>query len=96
LISKRNAVGDTPEHTSVYYIAKLSQINGNVIPAATPVVLRSSGDAEIKLRPVGKPEHTAVETSDLSQMVLFLKQLLKEKLHLDETESHAPSPKAIS
>lgn len=96
LTSKRNAVGDTPEHTSVYYIAKLSQINGNVIPAATPVVLRSSGDAEIELRPIGKPEHAAIETSDLSQMVLFVKQLFNNKLHPDETESHAPSPKAIS
>lgn len=95
LTSKRNAVGDTPEHTSVYYIAKLSQINGNVIPAATPVVLRSSGDAEIELRPVGKPEHPAIETSEFSDIKDEIRDMINTRLGRNNTQG-APSPKAIS
>lgn len=94
LTSKRNAVGDTPEHTSVYYIAKLSQINGNVIPAATPVVLRSSGDAEIELRPVGKPEHKAVESGELAASMEQLLTILYNKIN--GGAQGVPSPKAIS
>lgn len=93
LTSKRNAVGDTPEHTSVYYIAKLSQINGNVIPAATPVVLRSS-DAEIELRPINKPEHKAVESGELAASMEQLLAILNNKIN-GGTQG-VPAPKAIS
>lgn len=94
LTSKRNAVGDTPEHTSVYYIAKLSQINGNVIPAATPVVLRSSGDAEIELRPINKPEHKALESGELAASMEQLLAILNNKIN-GGTQG-VPAPKAIS
>ena len=69
--------------TKAYYLATLTPVASNIIPAATPVVLTASEtDTKIELRPVYKPEHPAVETSELSQLKDMIEQLLRQKLGL--------------
>ena len=77
----------------VYYLATLSPINGNIIPAATPVVLRSDADGEIELRPVGKPEHDAVESGELEAVKDMIIEMFQNKIN---GLMNAPAPKAIS
>ncbi|MBR5118644.1 MAG: hypothetical protein IK100_08375 [Muribaculaceae bacterium] len=78
----------------VYYLAKLNPIQGN-IPAATPVVLRSSSDSEIVLRPVGKPEHPAVESGELEAVKDKILEMFQSKLS-GITGQNAPSLRVIS
>lgn len=91
--SHKNAVGDKPAQTLVYYIAKLKDVEGDYIPAATPVLLRAE-DSEIQLRPINKPEHPAVESGELGEAKdLFIETLLSK---LNGVTQGAPSLKHIS
>lgn len=103
LTSVTKAVGDKPEITRGYYIAELTEVeDGDVIPAATPVVVRTSmapADAEeaglnIKLRPVGTPTHKAVESEEYLAMKEQLLDLFNSKIQ--GYTQNAPSPKAIA
>ncbi len=92
--SHKNAVGDKPAQTLVYYIAKLKKVEGDYIPAATPVLLRADGDTGIQLRPINKPEHPAVESGELGEAKdLFIETLLSK---LNGVTQGAPSLKHIS
>ncbi len=91
--SHKNAVGDKPAQTLVYYIAKLKDVEGDYIPAATPVLLRAE-DSEIQLRPINKPKHPAVESGELGEAKdLFIETLLSK---LNGVTQGAPSLKHIS
>lgn len=104
LTSQVVAVGDKPARTNVYYVAKLNKVEGDVIPAQTPVVVRTKlapTEAEeeglnITLRPVGMPEKPAVETAGLSELKNMLKQLLYDKLGIKEETTMGICPKVIS
>lgn len=82
----------------VYYLATLNPIAQyeGTIPAATPVVLRSDADGEIELRPVGKPEHDAVESGELGATKDLFIEMILDKIEGSTTPQGAPSPKAIS
>lgn len=83
--------------TFVYYLATLAPVSGDVIPAQTPVVIRcATAPAEadepgfnINIRPIGKPEHPAVETGELSAIKDQIEQMLRNKLGLPTT-TNAP------
>ena len=79
----------------VYYLATLNPIAQyeGTIPAATPVVLRSDNDGEIELRPVGKPEHDAVESGELEAVKDMIIEMFQNKIN---GLMNAPAPKAIS
>ena len=100
--SNVNAVGGNPAHTNVYYVAKLEEVEGDVIPAQTPVVIRtqlSTSEAEdglnIILRPVGKPEKPATETAFLTDLKEMLRELIYNKLGIEETTTNI-RPRVIS
>lgn len=84
--------------TFVYYLATLAPVSGDVIPAQTPVVIRcATAPAEadepgfnINIRPIGKPEHPAVETGDFSELKEEIRALLRQKLGLDTNVAGAP------
>ena len=101
--SQVNAVGDKPAHTNVYYIATLSKVEGNVIPAQTPVVVRTrlapkeaEAELNVTLRPSGEPTKPAVETASLSQLKEMLKELLYSKLGIQDATTMSIRPKVIS
>lgn len=101
--SQVNAVGDKPAHTNVYYIAILSKVEGNVIPAQTPVVVRTrlapkeaEAELNVTLRPSGEPTKPAVETASLSQLKEMLKELLYSKLGIQDATTMGIRPKVIS
>ena len=99
--SQVNAVGDKPAHTNVYYIATLSKVEGNVIPAQTPVVVRTKlapveAELNVTLRPSGEPTKPAVETASLSQLKEMLKELLYSKLGIQDATTMGIRPKVIS
>lgn len=103
LVSEVKPVGDKPGHTNVYYVAKLEELNGGIIPAQTPVVIRTKlapDEAEeglnINLRPVGMPEKPATETAGLSQLKEMLKELLYSKLGIQDATTMGIRPKVIS
>jgi hypothetical protein len=86
---------DAPNYgkTFVYYIANLKQVNGEVIPAMTPFIIRATTNDDplnVVLRPVNKPTHPAVETSELSAIKDQIEQLLRSKLGLPPKTSNAP------
>ena len=101
--SERKETATTPAHTFVYYIAELTEVTGGIIPAQTPVVVRTAvapGDAKeaglnIVLRPVGQPEKPATETAFLTDLKQMLKELLYDKLGIEETTTNI-RPRVIS
>ncbi len=105
--SERKATATTPAHTGVYYIAELTEVTGEVIPAGTPVIVRTAvapADAEeaglnVTLRPVNEPTHAAVESDELGQMKETLLSLIIGKID-EATEGTSGTqsimPKAIS
>ncbi len=101
--SERKATATTPAHTFVYYIAELTEVTGEVIPAGTPVIVRTAvapADAEeaglnVTLRPVGVPTHPAVESDEYLTLKDEYLQILIDKIE-GATTQNAPSPKVIS
>lgn len=101
--SERKATATTPAHTFVYYIAELTEVTGGIIPAQTPVVVRTAvapGDAKeaglnIVLRPVGQPEKPATETAFLTDLKQMIKELIYDKLGIEETTTNI-RPRVIS
>lgn len=56
----------------VYYLVKLDKVESSVIPAHTPVVLRSADENGISLKPVGTPTTPAIESdSVINENVTF-------------------------
>ena len=86
--------------TFVYYVAKLKSINGDVIDAMTPFIIRASvasGDEpNVVLRPVNKPTHAAVETGDFTELKETIKQLLQEKLGIETSSPQGAPLRVIS
>lgn len=84
--------------TKAYYLATLTPVASNIIPAATPVVLTASEtDTKIELRPVYKPEHPAIESNELGALKDAFLGILFEKLDdLTNDTQNAPRPQSIS
>lgn len=83
----------------VYYLATLNPIAQyeGTIPAATPIVLRSDADGEIKLRPINKPEHKAVESGELAAAKQEILDMFDDLMGgIGGGTQPAPAPKAIS
>ena len=80
--------------TVVVYLATLSPVGGNEIPAATPVVIKSQAQGEIELRPVNVPTHPAVESGELEEVKEQILSMIEGRIN--GTTQGAPSPKVIT
>lgn len=79
----------------VVYMATLTS-KGNVIPPATPVVIKSQKDGEIELRPINKPEHPAVESGELEEVKEQILTMIEGRINGGQGTQGAPRPKVIS
>lgn len=79
---------------AVVYLATLTPVSGNEIPAATPVVIKSQAEGEIELRPVNVPTHPAVESGELDEVKEQILSMIENKIN-GGTQG-APSLRVIS